>query len=125
MPSDWPNEISVVRNKAKQRYLRRYKSKQTIFIIVDFPFQNFVTLLSYHELNLLRDLKKMGNMLFSQRLGDAVAGLPEEDKDKHAEYRVFPAHMYKVGFCFLAFCHLKQISKCLMGFKPATSPFCR
>jgi hypothetical protein len=50
---------------------------------------------------------KMGNMLFSQRVGDAVAGLPEEDKNKHSEYRVFPAHMYKVRP--LSSLHLKRL----------------
>jgi len=49
----------------------------------------------------------MGNMLFSQRVGDAVAGLPEEDKNKHSEYRVFPAHMYKVRP--LSSLHLKRL----------------
>jgi hypothetical protein len=38
----------------------------------------------------------MGNMLFSQRVGDAVSGTADGDKDKHSEYRIFPEHMYKV-----------------------------
>jgi len=38
----------------------------------------------------------MGNMLFSQRLGDAMTGAGETDPNKHTEYRIFPEHMYKV-----------------------------
>ena len=37
-------------------------------------------------------------MLFSQRVGDAVTGVPEEEKGKNSEYRIFPEHMYKVSF---------------------------
>jgi hypothetical protein len=58
----------------------------------------------------------MGNMLFSQRVGDAVSGTADGDKDKHSEYRIFPEHMYKVinlKSKILHNCNVSVLRKCL------------